>query len=97
MRVSAAEGTKIQTIEGLAKGDKLHPLQEAFLEAGALQCGYCTPGMILPALALLNRKPEPTRDEIIKHMDGNVCRCGIYSRIITAIEKAALAMKEDRR
>lgn len=96
-RVSAAEGTKIQTIEGLASGDKLHPLQEAFLEAGALQCGYCTPGMILSALALLGRKPEPTRDEIVRHMDGNVCRCGIYSRIITAIEMVARAMKEDRR
>jgi aerobic-type carbon monoxide dehydrogenase small subunit (CoxS/CutS family) len=95
--VAAAEGVKIQTIEGLATGDKLHPLQEAFLEVGALQCGYCTPGMLLSAAALLAKEPEPSREEIIRHMSVNVCRCGVYGRIVTAIEKAAKVMKEARR
>jgi carbon-monoxide dehydrogenase small subunit len=61
---------------------------------GALQCGYCTPGMILSALALLEKQPEPTREDIIRHMNGNICRCNIYGRIVTAIEKAAKVMKE---
>jgi aerobic-type carbon monoxide dehydrogenase small subunit (CoxS/CutS family) len=93
--VGTAGGKRIQTIEGLAKGDKLHPLQQAFLEAGALQCGYCTPGMILSALALLRREPEPSREEIIRAMSVNICRCGIYARIVTAIEKAAKVMKKE--
>ena len=92
-RVEAASGKKVSTIEGLAAGDKLHALQEAFLEVGALQCGYCTPGMIMSALALLSRNPEPTRDDIILNMNGNICRCGTYQRIIAAIEKAAKTMK----
>jgi aerobic-type carbon monoxide dehydrogenase small subunit (CoxS/CutS family) len=91
--VGAARGKKIQTIEGLAGAGKLHPLQEAFLEAGALQCGYCTPGMILSALSLLRREPEPSREEIVRAMGGNICRCGVYGRIATAIEKAARVMK----
>jgi aerobic-type carbon monoxide dehydrogenase small subunit (CoxS/CutS family) len=95
--VESASAKKIQTIEGLATGDKLHPLQEAFLEAGALQCGYCTPGMILAALSLLRREPEPTREDIVRHMSVNICRCGIYGRIVTAVEKAARVMKEGRR
>jgi aerobic-type carbon monoxide dehydrogenase small subunit (CoxS/CutS family) len=92
-RVGAAQGKPIRTIEGLATGDRLHPLQEAFLEAGALQCGYCTPGMIMSALALLTRQPEPGREEIVQAMNGNLCRCGTYARILTAIEQAAHAMK----
>jgi len=91
--VGAAGGKKVQTVEGLARGGKLHPLQEAFLEVGALQCGYCTPGMILSALALLRKEPQPSREEIIRHMSVNICRCGLYGRIITAIEKAARVMK----
>src|SRR5262249_26475695 len=91
--VSAAKGKKVQTIESLADGDKLHPLQEAFLEAGAMQCGYCTPGMILSALGLLKREPEPSHEEIARSMSVNVCRCGTYTRIVTAVEKAARAMK----
>jgi aerobic-type carbon monoxide dehydrogenase small subunit (CoxS/CutS family) len=91
--VATAEGKEIRTIEGLARDGKLHPLQEAFLEAGALQCGYCTPGMILSATALLAREPEPSREDIVRFMNGNICRCGIYARIITAIEKAAKVMK----
>jgi aerobic-type carbon monoxide dehydrogenase small subunit (CoxS/CutS family) len=92
-RVGAAEGKQVRTIEGVANGDKLHPLQEAFLEAGALQCGYCTPGMIMSALALLTGEPEPKREEIIRFMNGNICRCGTYARIVTAIEQAAKVMK----
>ena len=90
-RVSAIAGKQISTIEGLAEGDELHPLQQAFLDQGALQCGYCTPGMIMSAAALLNDRPNPTRDEIVRHMVGNVCRCGTYARIVSAIEQAASA------
>jgi aerobic-type carbon monoxide dehydrogenase small subunit (CoxS/CutS family) len=92
-RAGAAEGKKVKTIEGVAAGDKLHPLQEAFLEVGAMQCGYCTPGMILSALALLAKEPDPSREEIARSLSGNVCRCGTYQRIVTAVEKAAKAMK----
>ncbi|HEX3149520.1 MAG TPA: (2Fe-2S)-binding protein [Gemmataceae bacterium] len=92
-RVGAAEGKSIRTIEGIAVGDKLHAVQEAFLECGALQCGYCTPGMIVSAVGFLESKPAPTRDEIVQGMNGNICRCGTYTRIVAAVEKAALAMK----
>ncbi len=86
-------GKPIGTIEGLEKDGKLHPLQAAFLEVGAMQCGYCTCGMIMSGVALLSRNKAPTTAEIVKAMDGNVCRCGTYSRIILAIHKAAEAMK----
>jgi aerobic-type carbon monoxide dehydrogenase small subunit (CoxS/CutS family) len=92
-RVENAAEKKIRTVESLAVGEKLHAIQEAFLAVGALQCGYCTPGMIMSALALLTENPTPTRDEIIRGMNGNICRCGTYSRIIVAIEQAAKAMK----
>jgi aerobic-type carbon monoxide dehydrogenase small subunit (CoxS/CutS family) len=92
--VGSVKGKKIQTIEGLANGDKLHPLQQAFLDAGALQCGYCTPGMIMSALGLLRKESEPSRDEIVRSMSVNICRCGVYARIVSAIEKAARTMKE---
>jgi len=82
-------GRSVVTIEGLAEGDRLHPVQEAFLEAAAFQCGYCTPGMIVAATALLARNPEPTRAEIRAAMDGNLCRCGGYLRILDAIDRAA--------
>ena len=95
--VAKAQDKKIQTIEGVADGDKLHPLQEAFLEVGALQCGYCTPGMLMSALALLQKNADPTRDDVISGMSGNVCRCGVYGRIVSAVLKAAKAMKEARR
>lgn len=87
---------EITTIEGLARGQQLHPVQQAFLDAGAMQCGYCTPGMIMSAVALLNRNHHPTQTEIIEFMDGNICRCGAYSRIISAVQKAAtlLAVSE---
>jgi aerobic-type carbon monoxide dehydrogenase small subunit (CoxS/CutS family) len=92
-KVESAAQKKVSTIEGLAVGEKLHALQEAFLEAGAMQCGYCTPGMIMSALALLNNNPEPTREDIVRWMTGNICRCGTYTRIVAAVEKAAKAMK----
>ena len=88
-----AHGTEVTTIEGLAGGDGLHPLQEAFWENHGLQCGYCTPGMIMAAAALLADNPTPTRDEIGLALNGNVCRCGTYGRIVTAVERAAAAMK----
>jgi aerobic-type carbon monoxide dehydrogenase small subunit (CoxS/CutS family) len=88
-KVSAVSQKHITTIEGLATGEQLHPVQEAFLEAGAMQCGYCTSGMIMSAVALLQRNPAPKESEIIDFMDGNVCRCGTYPRIVSAIQKAA--------
>ncbi len=92
--VQRVSGKQITTIEGMEKDGKLHPLQEAFLKADALQCGYCTSGMIIAAASLLNKNPKPSRDEIVKHMDGNVCRCGTYPRIVNAIEIAAGTRKE---
>ncbi len=86
-------GKKVITIEGLSKNGTLHPLQNAFIKHDALQCGYCTPGMILNAYGLLIKNPEPTRQEIIEHMEGNLCRCGSYGRIIEAIQTAADEMK----
>lgn len=88
-RVGAVAQKQITTIEGLARGEQLHPVQQAFLEAGAMQCGYCTSGMIMSAVALLKRTPQPKESEIIAFMDGNVCRCGTYARIVSAIQKAA--------
>lgn len=80
---------KITTVEGLERDGKLHALQAAFLEIGALQCGYCTSGMLMSGVALLAKNPNPSHEEIVRFMDGNVCRCGIYPRIIAAIKKAA--------
>jgi aerobic-type carbon monoxide dehydrogenase small subunit (CoxS/CutS family) len=91
--VGTTRGKKIRTIEGLAANGKLHPLQEAFLQADAMQCGFCTSGMIMSSLGLLTRKPEPSQEEIIRSMNGNVCRCCTYPRIMKAIEQAARAMK----
>jgi aerobic-type carbon monoxide dehydrogenase small subunit (CoxS/CutS family) len=83
------KGKEVLTIEGLAANGKLHPLQEAFVNQGGLQCGYCTPGMIMNAYALLLKNPKPNRDAIIKEMDDNLCRCGSHKRIIQAIESVA--------
>jgi len=89
-------GKEIVTIEGLTgKGEDLHPMQKAFIKHDALQCGYCTPGMILTAVSYLKKNPNPTRSEIIREMDDNLCRCGSYDRILDAIESAASDMKED--
>ena len=87
-------GREITTIEGLKQGNKLHPLQEAFVNHGAVQCGFCTPGMILTAKALLDRNPKPTRSDIIRAISSNICRCTGYKKIIEAIE--AVAQREER-
>ncbi len=87
--VSSADGKKITTIEGLADGERLHPVQEAFLAEGAMQCGYCTPGMILKTVALLEEHPQPSDRQIVEWMDGNICRCNGYVKILSAIRRAA--------
>ncbi len=92
--VSMANKKKITTIEGLAEGNSLHRLQQAFLDEGAIQCGYCTPGMILTATALLNENPHPTDRQITEWMDGNICRCNGYTKIFNAIRRAAAQIAE---
>ncbi len=87
-------GKDVVTIEGLATSEELHPMQKSFIRHSALQCGYCTPGMILTAVSFLRKNPTPTRSEIISEMDDNLCRCGSYSRIIDAIQSAATEMGE---
>jgi aerobic-type carbon monoxide dehydrogenase small subunit (CoxS/CutS family) len=89
----AAAGRSITTIEGLEHNGALHPVQQAFLDAGALQCGYCTPGMIVTGVALLRQIPDPSPQQIVQFMQGNICRCGAYPRIAEAIARAATAMK----
>jgi len=84
-----ADGTDITTIEGLATNGKLHPLQEAFMAVDAMQCGYCTAGMIMSGVGLLKKTPNPTDAEILRAMEGNICRCGTYHRIVAAIRQAA--------
>jgi len=91
--VSDAANKKIVTIEGLARNGNLHPVQKAFMEHDALQCGYCTSGMIMNAVGLLLKNPEPSQQDIIKGMEGNLCRCGAHLRIIKAIQTAAKEMK----
>jgi aerobic-type carbon monoxide dehydrogenase small subunit (CoxS/CutS family) len=90
--VTAVGGRSVTTIEGLARGEDLHPVQEAFLEEGALQCGYCTGGMILGALALLRAKPHPTDEEIVAGMNGHLCRCNGYVKVVNAVRRAAATM-----
>lgn len=85
-------GKEVITIEGLQQNGELHPLQEAFVQHDALQCGYCTPGMIMNAYGLLLNNPRPSRSEIIEQMEGNLCRCGAHMRIVAAIETAARQM-----
>lgn len=85
-------GKEVTTIEGLERNGKLHPLQEAFVQHDALQCGYCTPGMIMNAYGLLLNNPRPSRSQIIEQMEGNLCRCGAHMRIVAAIESAAQQM-----
>lgn len=87
--VRAAQGGKVVTIEGLAQGGKLHPVQQAFLEEGAMQCGYCTPGMILRTVALLESHARPTEPQIIEGLNTNICRCNAYHRILAAVRRAA--------
>jgi carbon-monoxide dehydrogenase small subunit len=88
-----AEGGRITTVEGMAEGGRLHPLQQAFAELGAAQCGYCTPGILLTATALLADRPSPTRQEVKNALAGNLCRCTGYTKILDAVELAALRMR----
>ncbi|HWC99543.1 MAG TPA: (2Fe-2S)-binding protein [Candidatus Sulfopaludibacter sp.] len=88
-KVGAVAGKRIVTIEGLAHGSELQPVQQAFLDAEAMQCGWCTPGMILGAVGLLQRTPHPTDAEIVSGMNGHICRCGTYPRIVAAIREAS--------
>jgi aerobic-type carbon monoxide dehydrogenase small subunit (CoxS/CutS family) len=88
-RMATVNNRKVETIEGLSDGKNLHPVQEAFLAEGAMQCGYCTTGMIMNAVALLREKPKPTADEIRSAMDRNMCRCGTHLRIMAAVARAA--------
>lgn len=94
--VGDAAGRQITTIEGLAENGNLHPVQQAFLDAEAFQCGYCTSGMIVTAVALLRQDPNPSEKTIREFMQGNICRCGTYPRIMEAIRNAASAMKKSR-
>jgi len=91
-RVSKVEGKEITTIEGLAQNGRLHPLQEAFIQADAMQCGYCTPGMILSGVGLLKKTPHPSEPDIQRALEGNLCRCGTYPRIVAAVQIAEKAI-----
>jgi len=84
-----ADGHEVTTVEGLARGGELHPVQEAFVQAGAVQCGFCTPGLVLAAADLLSRSPSPTEDEIREGLSGNLCRCTGYAKIFEAVKAAA--------
>jgi len=95
-QVSVVAGKEITTIEGLTRNEKLHPVQQAFLDEGAMQCAFCTSGMIMSAVSLLNEKPHPSDNDILQSMDGNICRCGTYPRIMAAIRRASGAGKEQR-
>jgi carbon-monoxide dehydrogenase small subunit len=89
-----ADGQEVVTIEGLAQGGVLHPIQEAFVEQGAIQCGFCTPGMVMSTKALLDRKPNPSREDILHGLKGNLCRCTGYVKIIDAVEAASCLLGE---
>jgi len=95
--VGSVAGKQIRTIEGLEQNGRLHPLQQAFFDHDALQCGYCTSGMIMSGAGLLQKNPDPSEPEIIRFMEGNLCRCGAYPRIVAAIRKAAETMREARK
>jgi aerobic carbon-monoxide dehydrogenase small subunit len=89
------EGKKVETLEGLTQDGKLHPLQQAFHEHYAAQCGFCTPGMVMSAKALLDKKPKPGREEIVEAISGNLCRCGCYNEIVEAVEAVALGRRKE--
>lgn len=92
VKAASVSGKEIKTIEGLASADgKLHPLQQAFLDAGAFQCGFCTSGMLMSGAALLKRNPQPTEEQILTAMQGNICRCGMFRRVKEALQKAVPA------
>jgi aerobic-type carbon monoxide dehydrogenase small subunit (CoxS/CutS family) len=91
--IGEANGRSIVTIEGLAEAERLHPVQQAFVDSGAFQCGFCTPGMIIAAVSLLERNPDPSDPEIRAALDGNICRCGGYLRIVAAVHAASPARR----
>jgi aerobic-type carbon monoxide dehydrogenase small subunit (CoxS/CutS family) len=95
--VSAAVGKPVTTIEGLEKDGRLHPVQQAFLDAGAFQCAYCSPGMIMSSVGLLQSNANPSSAEIVQFLQGNICRCGTHPRIVEAVHHAAKAMQEHGR
>ncbi len=94
MLAPQADGRSVTTVEGLSTGDRLHPLQEAFLELGAPQCGFCTPGMLMAAAGLLSENPDPTREEVREAISGNICRCSGYVKVVDAVIAAAKRMRE---
>jgi aerobic-type carbon monoxide dehydrogenase small subunit (CoxS/CutS family) len=96
VEVGRVSGAEITTIEGLARGNELHPVQRAFVEHDALQCGFCTPGMILRAYSLLQRNPDPSPEAIVQGLEGHLCRCGTHVRVIAAVRTAARALKGGR-
>jgi len=93
MPVGSVNGKDVVTVEGLEQNGNLHPVQKAFMEHDALQCGFCIPGQVMNAVGLLNKKPQPTREQIVQGMNNNFCRCGAHTRIIDAIQSAAAGMK----
>jgi aerobic-type carbon monoxide dehydrogenase small subunit (CoxS/CutS family) len=93
LRLAAVNGKPVATIEGVSQGEQLHPVQQAFLDAEAFQCGYCTPGMVMATIALLRAHPNPSDDDIAKFMARNVCRCGTYPRIVQAVKAAAARVR----
>jgi aerobic-type carbon monoxide dehydrogenase small subunit (CoxS/CutS family) len=95
--VYTVAGRAITTVEGLADGERLHPVQQAFVDCDAMQCGYCTSGMILATVALLHKSPSPSDAEIKQKLDGNICRCGAYNPIVEAVHRAALAMNAENK
>jgi aerobic carbon-monoxide dehydrogenase small subunit len=92
--IAEVEGRTVETIEGLAQNGKMHPVQEAFIKEGAMQCGYCVPGMILATVALLKRNPAPNRTQIVEALNGNICRCCGYVNVVKAVQRAAQPGKE---
>jgi aerobic-type carbon monoxide dehydrogenase small subunit (CoxS/CutS family) len=94
--VTAVRGKAVTTIEGLARGEALHPVQQAFLDEGALQCGYCTSGMILATVSLLRGKPDPTDEDVVAGLNGHICRCNGYVKIVKAVRRAAVLMRAER-
>lgn len=94
-RAGGVAGKPITTIEGVADGERLHPVQESFIRCDAMQCGYCTAGMILSSVALLRKTPAPSETEIKQALEGNVCRCGTYNRIVAAVQMASRSMASD--
>jgi carbon-monoxide dehydrogenase small subunit len=96
MSAPKLDGTRVETVEGLRRGDVLHPIQEAFLSKGAVQCGYCTPGMLMSTKALLDKNPNPERAEVVETLSGNLCRCTGYVQILEAVDEAAKTLGKDK-